>query len=207
LVHDPEHEWWVTNALARVGRSASQATVRSLCDQLRDAARLPEVIDGEATADCSAELHRSWSMLHFRAAGLDDELAEALYDLDFDPPSHPFYPDVAPTLRSLHERGCRVALVSNIHFDVRPEFVAAGLFDLIDTFVLSFEHGVQKPGREIFETALHALGISAHEAILVGDSASLDGGAVAVGIETLLLPAQSSPDSTRGLADVLLLIR
>lgn len=146
-------------------------------------------------------------MLHFRAAGLDDELAAALYDLDFDPRSHRFYPDAAPTLRSLHERGCRVALVSDIHFDLRPEFVAAGLVDTIDAFVLSFEQGVQKPGREIFETALQALGLSAHEAIMVGDRASHDGGAVAVGIETLLLPAQTSSDSTRGLADVLLLIQ
>jgi len=142
-------------------------------------------------------------MLLFRTAGLDDELAMALYDLDFEPASHPFYPDVATTLRALKEQGCVVAVVSDIHFDLRPEFAAAGLHDLIDAFVLSFEHGVQKPDPAIFQIALDAIDARPQHAVMVGDRASRDGGAVAVGITTLLLPPSSSASTPRGLASVL----
>jgi HAD superfamily hydrolase (TIGR01509 family) len=202
LVHDPAHEWWVATALEHVGRAPSPAVVDVICEGLRRAAQVPEVVDAEASLDCSPELHRHGSMLFFRTAGLDGELAEALYNLDFDPASHPFYPDVAETLSVLHERGCRIAVVSDIHFDLRPEIVAAGFEDVIDAFVLSFEHGVQKPDPKIFEIALDALDVGPHEVIMVGDRASHDGGAVAAGITTLLLPALPGPSSVRGLRNL-----
>ena len=44
-------------------------------------------------AEC-LNLNRSVSMLRFEKAGLDTELAEALYRLDFEPESYPLYPDV-----------------------------------------------------------------------------------------------------------------
>jgi FMN phosphatase YigB (HAD superfamily) len=40
----------------------------------------------------------------------------------------------------------------------------------------------------MFTTALEALGVAPHEALMVGDRASHDGGG-AVGIDTLILPA------------------
>jgi len=49
--------------------------------------------------------------------------------------------------------------VSDIHFDLRPEFEAAGLGDLIDAFVFSFEHGVQKPPAEFFRIAADSLAL------------------------------------------------
>jgi HAD superfamily hydrolase (TIGR01493 family) len=79
--------------------------------------------------------------------------------------------------------------VSDIHFDLRREFAAAGLGGLIDSFVLSFEHGVQKPDPEIFRIAAHALALDPPELLMVGDRASHDGGAVGLGITTLLLPS------------------
>src|SRR5262245_18840001 len=134
LVHDPPDEWWVSCAFARAGRAVDADEVAQLCDSLRAAAQHAGVIDGEQTCDCSPALHREWSLSWFARAGLDDELAEALYALDFLPESHPFYPDVLPVLRELRARGCRVAVVSNIHLDLRPEFVAAGLDGLIDAY-------------------------------------------------------------------------
>jgi FMN phosphatase YigB (HAD superfamily) len=134
LVHDPPHEWWIARALERVERAPEAELVRTLCDALNRAAALPEVIGGERTCDCSPELHRDWSMMFFRSAGLDDELCESLYSLDFEPASHRFYPDAAPVLRALRERGCRVALVSDIHVDLRPEFRAHGIAGCFDEF-------------------------------------------------------------------------
>lgn len=203
LVHDPPHEWWVREALLRAGRAADEEHVVEISDALRRAGDLPEVVAGEAGCDCSAAAHREWSNMVFRLAGLDDELAEALYRLDFDAASHPFYPDVEPVLRELHERRCRIALVSDIHVDLRPEFAAAGIAQYFDAFVLSFEHGVQKPDPRIFEIALGALGAEPADTLMIGDRASHDGGAVKAGIETWLLPAATGAHQPRGLDRVL----
>jgi HAD superfamily hydrolase (TIGR01509 family) len=137
--------------------------------------------------------------MFFERAGLDDAMASALYDLDLEADSHPFYPDAAEVLRALHARGVRIALVSDIHIDLRPEFAAAGLGEYVDAFVLSFEHGVQKPDRRIFEIALAALDVDAGDALMVGDRASHDGGAIGAGIATWLLPEGAARDQPRGL--------
>jgi HAD superfamily hydrolase (TIGR01509 family) len=203
LVHDPPDEWWVSTACERIDRRMTGDAIATICEQLRTAQRLPEIAQAEPTIDCSPELHRAGSMNWFRTAGLDDELAAALYDVDFDPAGHLFYPDVPETFRALHDIGTRLAIVSDIHFDLRPEFVAAGLDQYVDAFVLSFEHGVQKPDPAIFHLALATLDVEPGDAVMVGDRASHDGGAVAVGITTLLLPALPSATTSRGLAAVL----
>ena len=203
LVHDPPDEWWVRNALLRAGRAADNARVIELCDALAEAADLPEVVAGQVDCDCSAALHREWSLMFYKRAGLDAELALALYDLDLDPRSHPFYPDAGPALEALHSRGCRVAIVSDVHFDLRPEFAAKGFDRFVDAFVLSFEHGFQKPNRHIFEIALVTLGVAASDTLMVGDRPSRDGGATAAGIATWLLPEGGSADRPRGLGHLL----
>ena len=99
-----------------------------------------------------------------------------------------------------------MAVVSDIHFDLRPEFAGAGLGDFVDAFVLSFEHGVQKPDRRIFEIALDALAVDAPDALMVGDRASHDGAAIGAGIATWLLPAGAVADGVRGLDRVVALV-
>jgi HAD superfamily hydrolase (TIGR01509 family) len=206
LVYDPPDEWWLSRAMERAGRTADAVDVARLAGALRNAAVLPEVVDGERTCDCSVTGHREWSMTWFARAGLDADLAEALYALDFEAESHPFFPDVEPVLRELHARRIRVAVVSDIHVDLRPEFVAAELDSYVDAYVFSFEHGVQKPGREIYDVALRAIGVDACDALMVGDRASHDGVAVKYGITTLLLPPPASATAPVGLAKVLALV-
>jgi HAD superfamily hydrolase (TIGR01509 family) len=205
LVDDPPDAWWVHAALARTERETGADQVAAWCAALRKAAELPEVLKGEATCDCSFEGHRAWSLAWFRLAGLDDELARALYALDLEPASHPFYPDAPGVLRALHERGCRIAVVSDIHFDLRPEFAAADLDACVDAFVLSFEHGIQKPDRRMFELALDALAVDAEDAVMVGDRNSHDGAAIHAGIATWLLPPGVRADRPRGLGRLLAL--
>jgi HAD superfamily hydrolase (TIGR01509 family) len=130
-------------------------------------------------------------------------LAECLYNLDFDSDLHLYYEDVGSTLRELKALGTSVAVVNDIHFDLRPEFRRAGLIELVDDFVLSYEYGIQKPNPAIFELALDKLHLKPEEALMVGDRPR-DGGAVLVGIPTLLLPMELGPN--RGLNRVVSVI-
>jgi HAD superfamily hydrolase (TIGR01493 family) len=204
LVADPPDEWWIRNAIERLGRDTDE--VAGLVSTLDAASRNDDVAQALRSADCSAYGHRQATMLWFRTAGLDDDLAAVLYDLDFEAEHHPFFPDVAETLHALHASSVATGIVSDIHFDLRPEFVAAGLGGLIDSFVLSFEHGVQKPDSEIFRIAARSLALDPPELLMVGDRATHDGGAVALGITTLLLPSLPTATEPQGLAMVLGLV-
>jgi HAD superfamily hydrolase (TIGR01493 family) len=197
LVHDPPIEWWVSQVVA------DPVQVEDVCRRLTAVLAEPDVLAGQAGCDCSRAAHDEWFALVCARAGLDRDLTAALDALDLDPANHPFYPDVAPVLRTLHDGGVRIAVVSDIHVDLRPEFATAGLAQYIDAFVLSFEHGVQKPDRAIFELALRAVGVEACDALMVGDRASHDGGAIGSGIPTLLLPPVASADEPVGLHRVL----
>lgn len=91
-------------------------------------------------------------------------------------------------LLALHSAGIGVAVVSDIPFDLRPEFSAAELDQYVDAFVLSFEQGFQKPDARMFQLALNHLDVTPSEALMVGDRASRDGGAASVGITTVIFP-------------------
>jgi HAD superfamily hydrolase (TIGR01509 family) len=188
LVLDPPAGWWVEHALSRLGRDTSTFEIEDLVLKLDDAYLAPEVQAGLLTEDCDEQLHRDVNLRWFEIAGLDEELSVELYDLDFDPECHPFYPDVPDVLLALHSAGIGVAVVSDIHFDLRPEFSAAGLDQYVDAFVLSFEQGFQKPDARMFQLALNHLDVAPSEALMVGDRSSRDGGAASVGITTMILP-------------------
>jgi len=108
-----------------------------------------------------------------------------------------FATDAACNLHELHEHGIRIAVLSDIHFDLRPAFADAGMAELVDVFTLSFEQGLQKPDPRMFARTLTALGISAEAALMVGDRSGPDGAAVEHGITTLLLPPLRSVEDRR----------
>jgi HAD superfamily hydrolase (TIGR01509 family) len=147
--------------------------------------------------DLEPHLHREAYLHVLRESGLPEHHAEALYDRVVDPASWTAYPDTAAVLTSLKRQGLRIAVVSNIAFDVRPAFATLGVFDDVDEYVLSYEVGAIKPNPEIFETALERLGVAAEDALMVGDSEEADGGARAVGCAFALvdpLPTDVRPD-------------
>lgn len=147
--------------------------------------------------DLEPHLHREAYLHVLRESGVADHQAEALYELLIDPASWTPYPDTATVLAALHRKGIRIAVVSNIAFDVRPAFARLGVLDVVDEFVLSFEVGAVKPNSEIFQTALTALGVPAQDALMVGDSEEADGGARALGCRFALvdpLPTDQRPD-------------
>jgi FMN phosphatase YigB (HAD superfamily) len=179
-------EQWVRAALVRLGRAHDADEVGDVWARIADAAGQPDRLDARGI-DADAGLHRTSYYAVFADAGLDQALADALYAVESDHTYNRFAVDAADVLRSLQRDGCRIAVLSDIHFDVRPAFVAAGLAEVVDCFVLSYEHGVQKPDPGIFELALAATGRPADETLMVGDRAVPDGGALSVGITTLLL--------------------
>jgi HAD superfamily hydrolase (TIGR01509 family) len=205
LVRDPEDEWWLRTALHRLGRSAGQIEVEEMVVRLREAKERPRVVAAHIGADCSAERHRRAAMLLFAESGFDAALSDALYGLDLEPLAHPLYDDVFSTVSELRGLGVGVAVVSDIHFDLRPEFALNDLDNLIGHYVLSFEHGIEKPDPRIFLLAVDALGIQPNEALMVGDRPSRDGGALDAGITTLLLPVERG--TRRGLDVVLGLVQ
>ncbi|MDQ1245970.1 MAG: hypothetical protein QG597_337 [Actinomycetota bacterium] len=151
-----------------------------------------DVIDPEFNRDLSPAEHRrvfDELMDHARATqgvDIDPALADELYRIM--PEQWQPYADAVPVLRSLRDAGIRIAMISNVGIDVRPVLADVGLAEYLDAVVLSCHVGVVKPDARIFTHALEALGVTADEALMVGDSAKADAGAAAAGIRTLLLP-------------------
>jgi HAD superfamily hydrolase (TIGR01509 family) len=178
---------WIERALARLGEQPADDTVRKVLDDIEHAAALPEFQDAMTRLDCDADFHRQTYYRVFAAAGLRPDLADALYEAESDPAHNPFANDVEKTLRAIKKGGLKTAVLSDIHFDLRPVFDQRGLLALLDAFVLSYEHGVQKPDLSIFGIALDQLGVGPGETLMVGDRPSHDGAAVELGMSALLL--------------------
>lgn len=195
LVLPPTEQEWVHRALQRLGRDPASAP--AILQALTAAQRDPAVRDADMRADCSVAEHRAAYELLFSTAELDDELAQELYAAESDVGTDAYADDAAETLRSISEAGIKVCVVSDIHVDIRPTFDAQGLRGWVDFFVLSFEHGVQKPDAAIFGLALDSVDVTADRALMVGDRAGWDGGAVELGIATLLVPPLRSTADRR----------
>ena len=191
LVVSPTFAGWAAEALRRLGRPVDAA--RDIAVRL---ARVEDELDGPGV-DADPTLHRDTYLRVLRGLGLDDELVTSLYDVESDPAVNVFADDAATTMRRLKDAGLRVAVVSDIHMDIRPAFAAAGLAGTIDVFTLSVEQGVQKPDPAMFTRTLSALAVAADEALMVGDRSRPDGAAVEAGIATLLLPPLTDPAERR----------
>jgi FMN phosphatase YigB (HAD superfamily) len=186
----------VEQAFRKLGRPGNGQEIQEVVHALDRAAARPGIQEAWNRIDCDAGFHRATYELLFAAAGLGDTLADVLYAIESDPGYNRFARDVAGTLEALTRRGLKVAVVSDIHFDLRPVSSQHGLARFVDSFVLSYERGVQKPDSPI-AMALNELDVAPAEALMVGDRASHDGAAVSVGIPTLLLPPLQRGDDER----------
>jgi putative hydrolase of the HAD superfamily len=89
---------------------------------------------------------------------------------------------VLPTLESLKKQGFILGLISNISMD------RAGLERLLDVTVTAQDVGVGKPETIIFATALKQAGLTASEAIYIGDQYEVDVlGARRAGMKAMLI--------------------
>jgi HAD superfamily hydrolase (TIGR01493 family) len=166
----------------------------------------PHLLDLWHSRDLGAEEHRAAYTGLSRTAELPWDLHDALYERHRSPLAWQPYPDAAEVLGALRARGVRVAVVSNIGWDLRPVFREHGLDPLVDAYVLSYEHRVQKPDPRIFRIACDTLGLPPEDVAMVGDSAQADGGAATLGCPLLLVehrPVTERPDALRGVLDLL----
>ncbi|GAA2765253.1 HAD-IA family hydrolase [Streptomyces paradoxus] len=207
---------WLRGALAGADVRLTEAELASAALALEavgalpgggDPARVPEELaDAWPVRDRSAELHRAaYTGLARQVPLPDPALHDALYERHMTPDAWAPYPDAVEVLSALRERGIPVGVVSNIGWDLRPVFRAHGLDRYVDTYVLSFEHGIQKPDPRLFAAACEALGAEPGRTLMVGDDRRADGGATALGCKVHFvdhLPAADRPDGLRPVLDL-----
>ena len=204
---------WVVAAAAACGRELDRGRATVLADRLVMAGRAggplphrvpPALAEHWADRDLYAQSHRTAYTGLASTVPTDVEgLADALYDRLLGPEGWLPYADTMSTLRTLHDAGIKVAVVSNIGFDIRPHFDAWGMSSLIDAYALSFELGRVKPDPAIFLRACGMLGVDPERTLMVGDSPA-DAGAVQAGCAALVLPA-AEPGRPNGLGATLAL--
>ena len=105
------------------------------------------------------------------------------------------FPDVAPALGALRDRGMRLLVVSNWDSSLPEVLRRSGLGGAVDEVVTSAEVGSRKPDPAIFDAALKLAGCRGSEALHVGDTAEEDvAGARVAGIPALLLDREGGAD-------------
>lgn len=105
------------------------------------------------------------------------------------------YDDVVPTLQQLKDDGYKLAIVSNWDTPLDPLAERLGIAHYFDIIVASHDERVRsaKPDPHIFEYTLKAIGVSAEEAVHVGDTYEADIiGAQGVGIRPILIDRYNS---------------
>ena len=103
--------------------------------------------------------------------------------------------DGAAALLPHVRRRARVAIVSNNLLEEQQQKLKhCGLDAHIDALIVSEEVGVSKPHPRIFEVALERVGVTAAEAVMIGDSWSADvAGALAAGIRPIWFNRHRQP--------------
>ncbi|MGW4438897.1 HAD family hydrolase [Streptomyces sp. NPDC004596] len=209
-------ESWLRAVLDEAGLALSGPELADAAAALEAAGALPggadpvevpaELAGLWAVRDKSAEQHRAaYTGLSRRVPLPGPELHDALYERHMSPAAWSPYQDAADVLRTLRERGIGVGVVSNIGWDLRPVFREHGLDAYVDAYVLSYEHGVQKPDPRLFSAACAELGADPREVLMVGDNRAADGGAAALGCRVHFvdhLPVAQRPDALLPVLDL-----
>ncbi|MEU6370409.1 HAD-IA family hydrolase [Streptomyces sp. NPDC046931] len=211
-------ESWLRAVVTEAGLALSQEELVHTAERLESAGALAggalptapmsdELATLWAVRDRSSEAHRAaFTGLSRQVPLPDPRLHDALYDRHMTPDAWRPYPDTIEVLRSLRERGVAVGVVSNIGWDLRPVFHEHGVAPYVDTFVLSYEHGIQKPDTRLFALACDALGLAPQDTLMVGDDRHADGGAADLGCTVHFVdhrPVSERPDGLRPVLDLI----
>ncbi len=139
-----------------------------------------------------AELRRRCATILSDRLGVEVPVETLIEAISFLP-----FPDAAPGLAALRDRGLRTVCVSNWDISLSAVLERCGLSAVLDAVVCSAEVGARKPHPAIFERALAIAGCSAEQAVHVGDTPDEDiAGARAAGIRALLIRREGGGDVT-----------
>lgn len=205
LVHPPTYRERLALALRSAGRMWDDCALGWLQVLEHTVGARDVAMDDDSCELLSGELFVAAKARLFSAVGIPAEVVAPLCATFSDLSLYPFYRDVGAVLDWLGNRGIRLVVGSNIHFDIRPQFRSAGFDRYIGGYVLSFEVGVEKPSRKFFEKCCEAMDVSPSDTLMVGDSWRLDGAARYAGLRYLVLDTPQEFDAScfRSLVDVI----
>lgn len=104
-----------------------------------------------------------------------DELLKKIVDKRIETKEDCFrqlHEEIIPMLVKLKENGIKIGLISNCFSEEADVIRKSVLFPYFDAVFLSYEQGVQKPEKEIYNRCINELGVRAEECIYVGDGGS-----------------------------------
>ena len=84
------------------------------------------------------------------------------------------HPEIIPMLSQLKEKGIFIGLISNCFSEEAKAIRESELFPYFDAVCLSWEQGIQKPDKEIFEKCTEMLSVTEEECLYVGDGGSYE---------------------------------
>lgn len=117
-----------------------------------------------------------------------DDYFDALYAAFAQPEAWRLYPETRATLDTLRDRDYRLGVVSNFDARLFGLLEGLGIADRFDPIIASTRAGAAKPDPAIFQHALTTCGVSAEQAVHVGDTYELDVfGARAAGVAAILI--------------------
>lgn len=130
-----------------------------------------------------------------RISAIDPQVLLDEYIADFHNHCQGFA-GLAEMVAELIADGRCLGLITNGTFPFQlRNFRALGVAEQFDAVLVSEQEGIRKPDPEIFRRALTRLGVTAEEAVFVGDNPEADiRGAQAVGMRTIYRPNRFWPE-------------
>jgi putative hydrolase of the HAD superfamily len=160
-----------------IGEAGAKAAIRAEIAYYR--AHLHEGSDPEALHDLRLRCADAMALPFPREVVFDALMASLRFHA---------YPDSAPALRALRDRGIRRVVVSNWDYSLHERLRETGLAGLVDGALASAEIGSAKPDGAIFAAALRIAGTTPAQTWHVGDTPEADvEGARAAGIHPVLI--------------------
>lgn len=154
------------------------------------------------------ERHEWFEIVQQSFAGFGDvspSLFDAIYNRFTERAAWRIFDDVLPALEQLAQRGIRTAVLSNWDDRLGPLLDTLELSRHFDPIIVSSAIGAHKPDQQIFQKALHALGLEPGEVLHVGDSEAEDiEGARRAGLHALRIRriGRSAPHDIERLTDI-----
>ena len=145
----------------------------------------------ELLKDCAAQHHRLFYIQHaleyLGRSPFDhtEEIYEAYWQAALD--GMKLFAGVEEFLQQARDRGIKLALCTDMTAAMQYRKIRQlGLDKYLDALVTSEEAGIEKPAAKMFTMVLEKLGVTAAEAVMIGDSLSKDvAGAKEAGIRAI----------------------